>query len=65
MKRSISSPPVCATPAADAMGRGLTAIYASMRGIWSTGVATWWQAACASSKSSYSGCTVMASFSLS
>jgi hypothetical protein len=65
MKRSSSSPPVCAPPAADAMGRGLTAIYASMRGSWSTGVAIRWQATCASSKSSYSGCTAMASFSLS
>ena len=64
MKRLSSSPPEGA--AAGGMGGGArAAICASMRGSWSTGVATRRQATCTSSSRSYSGCTSMAAFSLS
>uniref|UniRef100_A0A0A9H117 Uncharacterized protein n=2 Tax=Arundo donax TaxID=35708 RepID=A0A0A9H117_ARUDO len=56
MKRSSSSPPegppAAAAPAAAARGGGRAAICASMRGSWSTGVATRRQATCASSRRS-------------
>jgi hypothetical protein len=69
MKRSSSSPPdgppAVAAPAAVASGGGRAAICASMRGSWSTGVATRRQGTCASRRGSYSGCAAMVAFSLS
>jgi hypothetical protein len=69
MKRSSSSPPdgppAVAAPAAVASGGGRAAICASMRGSWSTGVATRRQGMCASRRGSYSACSWMAAFSLS